>query len=96
MPQPNDFLVKRNEKNAAASPASDAVFTWFGPTDVQDRWRFLVEREAGDDISVAPIQDAKFKVGLKAWRWKEREGGTPETYVVVKTKPTRVDLRRAK
>jgi len=96
MPQPSDFLVKRNEKNAAASPAGDAVFTWFGPVDVQERFRFLVVREAGDDISVSPITDAKFKVGLKAWRWKEREGGTPEPYVVVKTKPTRVDLRRLK
>jgi hypothetical protein len=96
MPQPSDFLVKRNEKNAMASPAGEAVFAWFGPVDVQDRYRFLVVREAGDDVSVAPISDAKFKVGLKAWRWKEREGGTPETYVVVKTKPTRVDLRRVK
>lgn len=96
MPQPNDFLVKRQEKNASASPDSGAVFTYFGPEDAQDRYRFLVVREAGDDVSVTPITDAKFKVGLKAWRWKEPEGGSPEVYVVVKTKATRVDLRRVK
>ena len=94
MPRNDDFLVRRAEKNAQASPSADAQFTYFGPVGVQDRYRFLVVKETGDDISVTPIRDAKFSVGLQAWRWKEAEGGSPETWLVIKTKPSRVDLKR--
>jgi hypothetical protein len=94
MKQPNDFLVKRQEKNESESPDTGARFTYFGPEDSQERFRFLIVREAGDDVSVVPITDARFKVGLRAWRWKEEKGGAPETYVVVKTKSNRVDLRK--
>lgn len=96
MRQKDDFLVKREQKADAAVPADAATFTWFGPAGVQDRFRFLVVREEGDLVSVQPIADARFKVGLDAWRWKEREGGSPETYVVLKTTSSRVDLRRTK
>ena len=75
----DDFLVKRAEKVADAASGEGGTFTYFGPTGVQDRFRFLVVRADGGALSVQPISDAKFKVGLDAWRWKEREGGTPET-----------------
>jgi hypothetical protein len=91
----DDFLVKREKKADDAKAAEDANFTYFGPSGVQERFRFLVVREEGGEVSVAPITDAKFKVGLDAWRWKEREGGSPETYVVVKTTASRVDLKKA-
>ena len=92
----DDFLIKRDQKVAEAAPGEGGTFTYFGPSGVQDRFRFLVVREEGDVVSVQPISDAKFKVGLDAWRWKEREGGSPETYIVVKTTPSRVDLKRLK
>lgn len=95
IPRKDDFLVKRQQKAAEAAPGEGGAFTFFGPEGVQDRYRFLVVREEGDSVSVAPISDAKFKVGLTAWRWKEREGGSPMTYVVTKTTPTRVDLKKA-
>jgi hypothetical protein len=94
--QMDDFLVKREKKADELVQPGEATFTFFGPTGVQDRFRFLVVREDGDLVSVQPIPDARFKVGLDAWRWKEREGGTPETYIVLKTTANRVDLRRAK
>jgi hypothetical protein len=94
MPQPNDFLVKREEKSAQKSPADDAVFTYFGPEGVTQRFRFLVLKEAGDLLSVLPGAEAKFKTGLKAWRWEQVEGGKPTTYLVLKTKPNRIDLRK--
>lgn len=91
----DDFLVKREKKAEETASPEGATFTYFGPVGVKDRFRFLVVREEGDQVSVAPIADAKFKVGLDAWRWKEREGGSPETYVVVKTTHSRVDLKKA-
>jgi hypothetical protein len=92
----DDFLIKREQKADEANSSSAALFTFFGPSGAAERFRFLVVREDGDMVSVQPIPDAKFKVGLDAWRWKEHEGGTPETYVVVKTTGNRVDLKRAK
>jgi len=97
MPQPNDFLVKRDEKNDKQHPAEEAVFTYFGPvgtTEARQRFRFLVLKEAGDTISVLPGTDARFKAGLKALRWEAAEGGKPTTYLVVKTKANRIDLRK--
>ena len=92
----DDFLVQREKKAEAAANPEGALFTYFGPTGTQDRFRFLVVREEGENVSVQPIADAKFKVGLDAWRWKEAKGGSPESYVVVKTTASRVDLRKMK
>lgn len=97
MPQPNDFLVKRDDKNAQKNPAEEAVFTYFGPvgtTEARQRFRFLVLKESGDTISVLPGADARFKAGLKALRWEKAEGGTSTSYLVVKTKANRIDLRK--
>jgi hypothetical protein len=94
MPQPNDFLVKREEKSAQRSPSGEAVFTYFGPVGTTQRFRFLVLKEAGDLLSVLPGTDARFKTGLKALRWDEPEGGTSTEYLVLKTRPNRIDLRK--
>ena len=95
MPQPNnDFLVKREEKSAQKNPADDAVFTYFGPVGAAERFRFLVLKENGDLVSVLPGAEAKFKTGLKAVRWSEAKGGTATSYLVLKTKPNRIDLRK--
>jgi hypothetical protein len=94
MPQPNDFLVKREEKTAHRHPADDAVFTFFGPVGTTQRFRFLVLKEAGDLLSLQPGGEARFKVGLKALRWDQVEGGTSSEYLVLKTRPNRIDLRR--
>jgi hypothetical protein len=99
MPQPNDFLVKREQKAAEAHPADGAAFAWFGPVDAADqRHRFLVVREEGDTLSVVPGGDAKFKSGLRAWRWKsgksEDASEVPVSYLVIKTTARRVDLTK--
>ncbi len=92
MPQPNDFLVKSQQKQALES--KDATYAYFGPVETTDRFRFLVVREAGDLISVQPSSEGRFKTGLKALRWSEAKGGESTTYIVVKTRPNRIDLRR--
>jgi hypothetical protein len=94
MPQPNDFLVKREEKSAQKNPAEEAVFTYFGPVGTTQRYRFLVLKEAGDLISVLPGADSRFKTGLKAVRWDQAEGGASTSYLVLKTRPNRIDLRK--
>jgi len=94
MAQPNDFLVKREEKSAGKNPAEEAVFTYLGPVGTTQRFRFLVLKEAGDLLSVLPGSESRFKTGLKALRWKEPEGGAWTTYLVLKTRPNRIDLRR--
>ena len=101
MPQPDDFLVKREKKAAEDHPAEGAQFAWFGPVDAHDqRHRFLVVREEGDELSLVPGTEAKFKVGLRALRWKGAKSEDPKevpgTFLVVKTTARRVDLRRAK
>lgn len=94
MPQPNDFLVKREDKSAQKNPAEEAVFTYFGPIGTTQRFRFLVLKETGDTISVLPGAEARFKNGLKALRWEQAEGGASTTYLVLKTKANRIDLRK--
>ncbi len=95
MPQPNDFLVKRDEKSAQKNAGDDAVFTYFGPEGTTQRFRFLVLKEAGDLLSVLPGAEARFKVGLKALRWNQAEGGESSNYMVLKTRPNRIDLRKS-
>ena len=50
-------------------------------------------QENGDDIQLVP-GTAKFKKGLTALRWDAPEGGSSTLYTVIKTTPTRIDLRR--
>ena len=94
MPQPNDFLVKREEKAGQRNPATEAVFTYFGPVGTTQRFRFMVLKEAGELLSVLPGAERSFKTGLKALRWDQAEGGDATTYMVLKTKPNRIDLRK--
>ncbi len=94
MAQPNDFLVKREEKSAQKHPAGEAVFTYFGPVGTTQRFRFLVLKEAGDLLSILPGAEARFKTGLKALRWDQAEGGESTNYLVLKTRPNRIDLRK--
>ncbi len=89
--KPHDFLTSRKDQER---PAEEATFTYFGPTDTAERFRFLVVRESDDLISVLPSTEGRFKKGLTAWRWDEAEGGEPTVYRTMKTTPRRIDLRR--
>ena len=69
--------------------------TWFGPPDTTQRFRYGVIKEEGGVLSLQP-GPIKFKSGLTCLRWDAAEGGNSTIYVVLKTTPTRVDLRPAK
>ncbi len=88
---PKDFLITRKEEEA---PAEEALFTWIGPTDAEDRFRFLVTKDAGDNLSVLPSTEGRFKKGLTCWRWDQAEEGTFKVYRTVKTTARRIDLVR--
>lgn len=76
------------------SDSAAANFTWFGPTDDDAiRFRYAVIREEAAEVSIQP-GEARFKKGLKALRWPDREGGTSTTWLVAKTRPNRIDLVR--
>ena len=95
----DDFLVRREKKADEAAASGDAAFAWFSPVGEPgkgERMRFLVVRDAGDLVSIQPVTEVKFKVGLGAWRWKTAEGGAPESYLVLKTTASRVDLTKLK
>ena len=93
MHKPKDFLISRKEESEDSNPAEEAVFTYFGPPNEEDRFRFLVTREQGELISVIP-GEGRFKKGLIAWRWDEDEGGEPTSYITIKTTSRRIDLQR--
>ncbi len=91
---PSDqFLTQRQESEA---PDEAAEFAWLSPPGQNDgRVRFLVTKESGDELSVLPGQQGRFKKGLRAWRWKDDEvTDGHEIYVCVKTRHNRIDLRR--
>ncbi len=91
MRQPDDFMIRKPKDEDVADEAAE--FAFFGPPHAEERFRFLILRENGDDISLLP-GEGRFKKGLSAWRWSEAKGGDHERYMVQKTKHNRIDLRR--
>ena len=94
MAKGDEFLRKREVENEKAAPSDAAEFAYFSPMgERKERFKFLVLKEDGADVSILPDQ-GRFKKGLRAWRWEEAEGGDPTSYLVLKTKSNRIDMRR--
>jgi hypothetical protein len=74
--------------------APDGTYGWFGPPETTERFKFAIIKEAGDLLSLQP-GTVKFKKGLTCLRWTEEKAGTSQLYVVLKTTPSRIDLKRA-
>lgn len=80
---------------AKSKTSDDARVTWFGPVgEPSVRFRYGILEEEGDLLSVLP-GEGRFKKGLKAVRYGSEEAEEGELYVVLKTRPSRIDLRRA-
>jgi hypothetical protein len=69
-------------------------FGWFGPPETTERFKFAVIKEEGETLSLQP-GTVKFKKGLTCLRWTEEKGGDSQLYVVLKTTPARIDLKKA-
>jgi hypothetical protein len=91
-----EIFNKKQEKPAvgpAPESAPAGAVAWFGPPDIEQRFRYGVLKEEGDVVSVQPGV-VKFKKGLTCLRWSAPEGGESTLYVVMKTTPARVDLKK--
>ena len=96
MTRPNfGFTPDLSKAGAQTKPAEDAKWVWFSPSDApESRFRYAVIKEEDGILSIQP-GEARFKKGLDALRWDADKGGTSSRWVVEKTKPNRIDLRRA-
>ena len=97
MPRGYDVFKKPGADRTFEVPkdAPTETYSWFGPPDTSERFRFSLVKEEGDLVSVQP-GTVKFKKGLICLRWTAEKGGESQLYVVLKTTPSRIDLKKAK
>jgi hypothetical protein len=75
--------------------APTGSYGWFGPPDTTERFKFSLIKEEGDLLSVQP-GTVKFKKGLTCLRWTSEKEGESQLYLVLKTTPSRIDLKKIK
>jgi hypothetical protein len=97
MPRGYDIFKKPDSDKKVEVPkdAPTGTYGWFGPPDTTERFKFSVVKEQGDLLSLQPGA-VKFKKGLTCLRWNAAEKGESTLYVVLKTTPSRIDLKKAK
>jgi hypothetical protein len=86
--KPGDDRTFEVRKDAPAGS-----YGWFGPPESTERFKFAIIKEEGDQLSLQP-GTVKFKKGLTCLRWTEEKAGTSSLYVVLKTTPSRIDLKK--
>ena len=97
MPRGYDVFKKQGADKTFEVPkdAPTGTYSWFGPPDTSERFKFSLIKEEGDLVSLQPGA-VKFKKGLTCLRWDAEKGGDSQLYVVLKTTPSRIDLKKAK
>src|SRR5262245_11897554 len=97
MPRGYDVFKKPGADRTSEVPQDDPkdTYSWFGPPDTTERFKFSLIKEEGDLVSVQP-GTVKFKKGLTCLRWTAEKGGESQLYVVLKTTPSRIDLKKTK
>jgi hypothetical protein len=97
MPRGYDIFKKPGADRQFDVPtdAPAGTYTWFGPPDTTERFKFNLIKEEGDLVSLQPGA-VKFKKGLTALRWTAEKEGTSQLYVVLRTTPSRIDLKKIK
>lgn len=96
MPRGYDVFKKPGADRNFEVPddAPQGTYGWFGPPDTTERFRFSLIKEEGDLLSVQP-GTVKFKKGLTCLRWESEKGGESQLYLVLKTTPSRIDLKKS-
>jgi len=95
MPRDENFTFRPDFSDAGAKSAesTDASFVWFSPPEEPEtRYRYAVIKEEGGLLQIQP-GEGRFKKGLRAWRYKGEETEDHTEWVVVKTRPNRIDLK---
>ncbi len=93
--KPAGFTLDKSKAGAKTAESEEAVFTWFSPVDApKSRFRYAVIKEEGGVVSIQP-GEGRFKKGLTALRWTAEKEGESAVWVVLKTRPNRIDLKRA-
>ena len=89
------FKPDMRESGVKSSESTDAVFTWFGPEgEPQIRYRYAVIKEEDGILSIQP-GEGRFKKGLTAVRYTSDDAEDGVDYKVLKTRPARIDLKKA-
>lgn len=92
---PFPFIPKRGDAGVKSTEGDDAVFAWFSPVDdPETRFKYAVIKEENGIVSIEP-GEGRFKKGLKAARWASNEADECTTWLVLKTKSNRIDLKQA-
>ena len=97
MARGEEFKFRPDFKDAGSKSqeGDDAVWTWFSPPDEADsRHKYAVIKEEDGLLQIQP-GEGRFKKGLKAVRYKSEDSKTGKTWLVLKTRPNRIDLKRA-
>ena len=88
------FRPSLRDAGVKSTESDEAVFTWFGPEgESQQRFRYAVIKEEKGILSIQP-GEGRFKKGLKAMRYESEDAKEGEPWLVLKTRPARIDLRR--
>lgn len=83
-----------SKSGVKSEKSEDAVLTWFGPVDdVHTRFEYPVIKEEEGIVSIAP-GEGRFKKGLKALRYTSEDTEESTIWLVLKTRPNRIDLRQ--
>lgn len=90
------FKPDLSKAGSKSKEGDGANWTWFSPPGEPDhRFRYAVIKEEGGLCQILP-DEARFKKGLKAWRFAGEEETDHTVWMVLKTKPNRIDLKQVK
>ena len=72
-----------------------ASYLWFSPVgEPESRLRYAVIDDELDGMLQIEPGEGRFKKGLKAWCYRSEEGDEHTEWVVLKTRPNRIDLKQ--
>jgi len=91
----DSFRPDKSHAGEKSKESQEAVWAWFSPVgEPRARHRYAVIKEEEGVLSIQP-DEGRFKKGLKAVRYDSEEEQEGREYVVLKTRPNRIDLQPA-
>ena len=89
------FRPDFSDAGQKSSDGDGAEFVWFSPVEEpESRLRYaVIEKEDGGVLKIEP-GEGRFKKGLKAWCFVSEEAEEHTEWLVLKTRPNRIDLKQ--